>query len=117
MFGLNQKTIQQIKSVFQKYPDITQVKIYGSRARGGWRKGSDIDLAFFSQSEEDLSPRLSWELDELPTPYLFDVVHYDKFLKKPLKKEIDQEGKIFYKKPTKNGSLKKAKANKINLSK
>ena len=54
-FGLNQKTINQLNSVFQKYPEINQVKIYGSRAVGSYRKGSDIDLAFFSESKEDLS--------------------------------------------------------------
>ena len=82
------------------------MKIYGSRARGDHRKGSDIDLAFFSESDEDLSSRLSWELDDLPTPYLFDVVNYDKLKNNPLKKEIDQHGKIFY--------IRKTKSNKIN---
>ena len=96
-FGLNQKTINQLNNVFQKYPEIKKVKIYGSRAVGSYRKGSDIDLVIFSEpKKEDLSSRLSWELDELPTPYLFDVVNYDTLNKKPLQKEIDQHGVILY---------------------
>ena len=106
-FGLTQKTIAQLNRVFQKYSEIHQVKIYGSRARGDYRKGSDIDLAFFSESEEDLSPRLLWELDDLPTPYLFGVVNYNKLRSDPLKKEIDRHGKVFYVRQTQNDETKK----------
>ena len=108
-FGLNQKTINQLNSVFQKYPEIHQVKIYGSRAVGSYRKGSDIDLAFFSESKEDLSSKLSWDLDDLPTPYLFDVVNYNKLSNNSLKKEIDQCGKILYVKKSKNNKVKNSK--------
>lgn len=97
-FGLPQKTITQLKSVFKNHPEITQVKIYGSRARDYYRKGSDIDLAFFSESEKDLSSKLSWELDDLPTPYLFDLVNYNTLNDSPLKEEIDKYGKVFYRK-------------------
>ncbi len=96
-FGLSQKTIEQLKSVFRKYPEIIQVKIYGSRVTGDYRKGSDIDLAFFSESERNLSSNLSWDLDDLPSPYLFDLVYYNKLNKCPLKEEIDKYGKILYK--------------------
>ena len=99
-FGLPQKTITQLKSVFEKYPEITQVKIYGSRAKGHYRRGSDIDLAFFSESEKDLSSTLSWELDDLPSPYLFDLVNYNTLNESPLKEEIDKYGKGFYNKTT-----------------
>ena len=97
-FGLSQKTIAQLKSVFKRYPEITQVKIYGSRARGDYEKGSDIDLAFFSKSEKGLSSKLLWDLDELPTPYLFEVVNYNKLNADYLKQEIDKHGKPLYKK-------------------
>ena len=97
-FGLPQRTITQLKSVFKKYPEITQVKIYGSRATGYYRRGSDIDLAFFSESEKDLSSNLSWDLDDLPCPYLFDLVNYSLLNDSPLKKEINKYGRVFYKK-------------------
>ena len=97
-FGLPQKTIAQLKNVFKNHPEITQVKIYGSRAMGHYRKGSDIDLAFFSESKKDLSSNLSWELDDLPSPYLFDLVNYNTLKESLLKEEIDKYGKVFYKK-------------------
>ena len=43
-FGLKQTTIDKINSVFEKYPDVEQVIIYGSRAKGNYRNGSDIDI-------------------------------------------------------------------------
>ena len=97
-FGLPQKTILQLKSVFKNHPEITQVKIYGSRARGYYKRGSDIDLAFFSKSEEDLSSNISWELDDLPSPYIFDLVNYNTLNDSPLKEEIDKYGKVLYRK-------------------
>ena len=100
-FGLPQETIVQLKSVFKKYSEITQVKIYGSRVTGYYRNGSDIDLAFFSESRKDLSSNLSWELDDLPSPYTFDLINYNTLKAGPLKEEIDKYGKIFYKKSNK----------------
>ena len=106
-FGLNQKTIQQLKEVFRKYPEISQVKIYGSRATGDHSRGSDIDLAFFSDSKKDLSPLISRDLNELPTPYLFDVVDYNHLGRGPLKKEIDGFGRTLYKNRLKQASSAK----------
>ncbi len=96
LFGFSQETVKKITKLLKKYPEIEQVKIYGSRARGDYRKGSDIDMAFFFQSNVDLSCRLSWELDELATPYLFNVVDYHTMTNAELKKEIDKHGQIFY---------------------
>ena len=95
-FGLSHKTIQQIRDVFRRYPVIQQVKIYGSRAMGRYEKGSDIDLAFYAQTEDVLEGRLLTDLDELATPYLFDVTDYYKISSLPLKEHIDTFGKIFY---------------------
>jgi len=44
-FGLPQVTFEYIQSVFLKHPEINQVLIYGSRAKGNFRNGSDIDLS------------------------------------------------------------------------
>ena len=116
-FGLTEKTIKQLNSIFQKYPEIEKVKIYGSRAMENYKEGSDIDLVFFTESKEDLSSRLSWELDELPTPYLFDVVNYNKILNNPLKKEIDKNGKTFYIKKIKDHTKSDKYKNKSSSNK
>ncbi|MFY7651234.1 MAG: hypothetical protein ACOVQE_00960 [Chitinophagaceae bacterium] len=43
MFGLTTITINKITSVFIKYPEIEEVVIYGSRAKGNYKKGIDIN--------------------------------------------------------------------------
>lgn len=43
-FGLNQETISKIQSVFYQFPEIEEAILYGSRAKGNYKEGSDIDL-------------------------------------------------------------------------
>lgn len=98
-FGLSSKTINVIQTYFQQYPEIESVKIYGSRAMGTERPGSDIDLAiFFNLDNASLIGKILGELDELSTPYLFDVTDYAKIEHPPLKDHIDRVGKFIYQK-------------------
>ena len=94
MFGLSEQTLAAINTCLQQYPEIAWVKIYGSRAKGNYERGSDIDLAFSSPS--DCSAELLEALDNLPTPYLFDVTHYDTLKHEGLKEHIDRVGKMIY---------------------
>lgn len=43
-FGLKEATIKKIWAVFSEYPLVAKVVIYGSRAKGNFKNGSDIDL-------------------------------------------------------------------------
>ena len=43
-FGLKEKTITDIQSVFATVPEIEKAIIYGSRAKGNFKNGSDIDI-------------------------------------------------------------------------
>lgn len=97
-FGLPEETMNQILSVFKKHDEILKVKIYGSRAMGNYRIGSDIDLAVYLKDNTDylFIGSLLYELDELPTPYMFDVTDYYKISHQPLKDHIDEFGKIIY---------------------
>ena len=96
-FGLNQETIDKINSVFGKHPEIEKVIIYGSRAKGNYRTGSDIDLTIFGNDlEYDLAGKLNSEIDDLNTPYLFDISIF-KLLNTPsLEDHINRVGKVFY---------------------
>lgn len=44
-FGLPETTIIKLHSVFVNYPEIAEILIYGSRAKGNFREGSDIESA------------------------------------------------------------------------
>ena len=45
MYGLSDTVVADICSVFQRFPNIEEVLIFGSRAKGSYSEGSDIDLA------------------------------------------------------------------------
>ena len=47
-FGLSDATIEKIRSVFARYPQVEKAVLYGSRAKGTFRNGSDIDLSLFA---------------------------------------------------------------------
>ena len=101
-FGLPKVTMEQIRTCFSKYTDIEWVKIYGSRALGTHHPGSDVDLAFAGAT--DYIAQIASCLDEMPTPYLFDVTYYNDLQNENLKNHIDWVGKIlFTQKDLKNG--------------
>ena len=97
-FGLPDRTIEAINNLFASFKEIDKVKIFGSRARGDFKRGSDIDLALFGEINEKLLRHITSELDELPTPYKFDVVNYNDIENTALRQNIDNDGKIFFKK-------------------
>ena len=47
-FGLSDATIEKIRSVFARHPQVEKAVLYGSRAKGTFRNGSDIDLSLFA---------------------------------------------------------------------
>lgn len=73
-FGLDAKTIERLRLVFSRYPQIEKVLVYGSRANGNYKPGSDIDLTIIGKSI-DLSTRLKieGEIDDLLLPYKVDL--------------------------------------------
>lgn len=98
-FGLNQESIDKINSVFEKHPEIDKVIIYGSRAKGNYRIGSDIDLTLFGNDlKYDLAGKIDSEIDDLNTPYLFDISIFELLNSPSLEEHINRVGKIFYKK-------------------
>jgi predicted nucleotidyltransferase len=85
--------VAEIRQCLRGFPQIHWVKLYGSRAMGSHWAGSDIDLAF--SAPDDCSAALREALDQLPTPYLFDVTHWDSLRYAPLRDHIDRVGVPF----------------------
>ena len=96
MFGLPENTLRLLENYFANQPQIVKVIIYGSRAMGREKPGSDIDLAIFTKSNEDISGHVQADLDALSTPYLFDVIDYQRITHLPLREHIDRIGKILF---------------------
>lgn len=98
-FVLQEETITKINSVFEKYPEVVEVIIYGSRAKGNYKEGSDIDISIKGTGmTEDIRSKISLDIDDLNTPYLFDISIFHKLNSSDLEEHIDRVGKIFYKK-------------------
>lgn len=96
-FGLSKMQLQLILSVLNNFKEIEKVLIFGSRATGKNKPGSDIDLALIGDKLNSLLVnRVSSALDDLPLPYMFDLINYHEITNEFLKKKIDDEGKLFY---------------------
>ncbi len=95
--GLNISEIESILSILKKYPKITDAILFGSRAKGNFSNGSDIDIAL---KGEDLVLNdlldISTEFDELPLPYKFDLVLYHRIKEIALIEHIDRIGISFF---------------------
>ncbi|MGD9928971.1 MAG: nucleotidyltransferase domain-containing protein [Mangrovibacterium sp.] len=98
-FGLSETTISQLCSVFENYPEIEEVIIYGSRAKGNYREGSDIDITLKGTSlTEQIRASVWLDIDELDTPYLFDISIFHLLKSDSLIDHINRAGKVLYRK-------------------
>ncbi len=75
---------------------IKEVILFGSRAMGNFRTGSDIDLAVIGLETNLKVQQIADELDELPLPYKFDVKAMDQVKYQPLRDHIQRAGIILY---------------------
>jgi predicted nucleotidyltransferase len=88
--GIPERTVAEIRCCLKRFPQIHWLKLYGSRAMGKHWAGSDIDLAY--SADDDCSAALREALDQLPTPYLFDVTHWESLRYAPLRDHIERVG-------------------------
>lgn len=99
-FGLYKTDIQKITNVFEKFSEIEEVILYGSRAKGNFKKYSDIDLSLVGQNlTQKLLFTVALALDQLMLPYLFDLNILKKISNEELLNHISRVGKVFYSKP------------------
>lgn len=96
-FGLKESTINQINDVLACYPEIEKAVIYGSRAKGNYRTGSDIDITLFGNmlTHEHLN-RIETQLDDLPLVYTIDLSLFNYIDSPELLEHINRVGKLFY---------------------
>jgi predicted nucleotidyltransferase len=97
-YGLSDNTLETLNSFFQKHKGIDKVILYGSRAMGNYRQGSDIDITLITGGDfhvEDLLA-LEGDLDESNLPYLFDISIFNKLKNANLVDHINRVGKVLY---------------------
>ena len=98
-YGLKEHTIEKMNGVFAQFPEVEKVMLYGSRAKGTYRPGSDIDLTLMG-SALNLKTlfRIETELDDLLLPYMIDLSIFEHIDNPDLIDHINRVGKVFYQK-------------------
>lgn len=105
MFGLSSHTVSSLCGVFSKYPQIEEVVIYGSRARGTYHEGSDIDLTIKGKEmRRNILYKLEEDIEDLLLPYCFDISIYAELRDPDFINSINREGKTIYSAATTSGT-------------
>ena len=97
IYGLSPAIIEDLRQVFAHYPDIHQVLIFGSRAKGNYKDGSDIDLDVIAPGMSDSTFTQLWnEIDALPLVFKVDLLHWDRLSNVKLKQNAQCSGKQLF---------------------
>ncbi|MBS4050387.1 nucleotidyltransferase domain-containing protein [Methylomonas rivi] len=95
--GLSVGNIAALQRVFANHPEVEQALLYGSRAKGTARKGSDIDLTLLGDKlDYRLLTRIETEIDDLLLPYTVDLSLFQQIDNPDLIDHIRRVGLIFY---------------------
>ncbi|MGH8558844.1 MAG: nucleotidyltransferase domain-containing protein [Methylococcales bacterium] len=96
-YGLTEATVEKIQGVFSRFRAVEKAVLYGSRAKGNYKTGSDIDLTLYGSA---LTSRLLADiddaLDDLLLPYTIDLSIFDKLDHAKLREHIERVGVVFY---------------------
>ncbi|MDQ7016808.1 MAG: nucleotidyltransferase domain-containing protein [Gammaproteobacteria bacterium] len=97
-YGLDQSVIHKIHSVLSDFPQISSALLYGSRAKGNFRNGSDIDLTLKTDGDDSLRllTGVMDALDDLDLIYRFDVSLLSQIKNESLLEHIERVGVEFY---------------------
>lgn len=98
-FGLSSEAMAQLRAVFARHPEVDEAILYGSRAKGNYKVGSDIDLTMKGAAIDfALLSTISDEIYALPLPYTVDLSIYSTIDNPELIEHIERVGTSFYKK-------------------
>lgn len=99
-WGLRESDLKLIKEIFSKFPEIQSAILFGSRAMGNFKKGSDVDIALKGNIDTTTVSRCRSILnEEIPAPYFFDVIDYASIKNKDLVEHIQEYGTVIFEKP------------------
>ena len=95
--GLSVADLENVLSVLKKNTKIKQVILFGSRAKGNFRQGSDVDIALKGEGLKlkDIL-EASIKIDELLLPYKFDLIIFDRIKEISLIEHIERVGKTLF---------------------
>lgn len=92
--GISEKVIREIRMTAEKY-QIEKIILFGSRARGDFKRTSDIDLAVSGGNFD----RFALDIEEETSTLLkYDIVNLDQSMQQELRDAINKEGRVLYEK-------------------
>ena len=95
--GLCETTVDRIRGVLAKFPEVEKAVLYGSRAKGTYKRGSDIDLTLTGAGlGQSLLARIDEELDDLLLPYQMDLSLFMDLTHPALLDHIRRVGVVLY---------------------
>lgn len=97
-FGLKSEVIEEIVKIISHYPEVEKAVIFGSRARGDYRKASDIDIALFGDTLTfTINSKIFYEIEDLYLVYKIDLINFNSLSDTDkLKQNILKEGVEIY---------------------
>jgi predicted nucleotidyltransferase len=96
-FGLEADDMETIQFILAAHPAVETAVLYGSRARGNFKPGSDIDLVLAGKNLTDqIVLDVCAELRDSNVPYMFDIIAENTIKDENLKREINATGLVFY---------------------
>ncbi len=95
--GLSADTVVRLQQVLARFPQVDQAVLYGSRAMGNFKPGSDIDLTLFGKYvDSEVLADIANAIDDLLLPYVVDLSAHSMLDNQALIDHIDRVGVAFY---------------------
>ena len=97
MYGLDDELLTRITAILANNDRLEAALLFGSRAKGTFRPGSDVDIALKGRALTVKDTiQIGIELDDLETPYRFDLTIYHRITEPALRDHIDRVGQVLY---------------------
>lgn len=95
-YGLSDINGKRIIGVLSRFPEVREAVLFGSRAKGNYRPGSDIDIAVKGAVSKNVLSALLVAFEETVLPYFVDIVVYDHIKNQALREHVDRVGISIY---------------------
>lgn len=96
-YGLSDETLATVRGILADYVEIEKAILYGSRAKGYYERGSDIDLTLIgSNLNLRLLAKIAGRLEDSTIPYQVDLSLKDQIDNPNLLEHIERVGVVFY---------------------